>query len=245
MQPIAAPSPSSSPSPVASPTCGDPPDSAALAWYPVFLDGADLEEVRNKHCKDAIAVKRSETGNPSIQVASFSSYDRAERFANKVQGVVGSPKTPEGTFGIGKNDIEKTFDEAGIELKFKLSTGYGNVMFAASLPEDEVDAGITVWGSENISQVSLLFLVNAATYDRVREVDKFYISTLCKSLDPTWSDGGTKIAEVIEEILLDSSEYGIPKTLTYGGKTVTSTVLPPTVAADGRFLRGISIGITP
>ena len=66
-------------------TCGDPSDSATT-WYAVFIDGGNLDQVRSKYCKDAIATNRQDSGKASIQVASFTNRSRAETFARKVGG---------------------------------------------------------------------------------------------------------------------------------------------------------------
>jgi hypothetical protein len=41
------------PSSVPKDTCGNPYDPSVSAWYPVFLDGANVDDVRNNLCRDA------------------------------------------------------------------------------------------------------------------------------------------------------------------------------------------------
>ncbi|MGB8702900.1 MAG: serine/threonine protein kinase [Thermosynechococcaceae cyanobacterium] len=88
-----SPEPSESPSPEPSSTaqasCGDANDSGTT-WYPVFINNADLEQVRRDDCQDAIAKVR-EDGTPAVQVASFTDEQRANDFAQKVGGEVGKP----------------------------------------------------------------------------------------------------------------------------------------------------------
>lgn len=84
------PEPSSSEAPVtAEATCGDPNDQGQ-DWYPVFINNADLRQVRRKYCQDAIAKTRDD-GTPAVQVASFTDRNRAVTFAQKVGGDVGLP----------------------------------------------------------------------------------------------------------------------------------------------------------
>lgn len=93
--PVASPAavspetPSTTPSPVAAETCGDPGGSGQN-WYPVFIDNGNLGQVRQQYCQDAIA-KTRDNGTPSIQVASFTSRQRAADFADRVGGDVGEP----------------------------------------------------------------------------------------------------------------------------------------------------------
>jgi serine/threonine protein kinase, bacterial len=93
--PTTTPSPvASDPSPTESPAtdlpCGDPPGSGDV-WYPVFVNNGDLSEIRRKYCRDAFASKR-EDGTPTVQVASFTSEERAAEFAQTVGGEVGKPR---------------------------------------------------------------------------------------------------------------------------------------------------------
>ncbi len=70
-------------------TCGDS-GSNAQNWYPVFMNHADLADVRRQYCQDAIAKTRDD-GTPAVQVASFTDHKRADAFAQKVGGDVGLP----------------------------------------------------------------------------------------------------------------------------------------------------------
>lgn len=84
------PDPSPSEAPVtAEATCGDSNDQGQ-DWYPVFINNADVREVRRKYCQDAIAKNRDD-GTPTVQVASFTDRERANTFAQKVGGDVGLP----------------------------------------------------------------------------------------------------------------------------------------------------------
>lgn len=73
-------------------TCGENSQGLTNAtWYPVFLDGGDLQEIRQNLCRDAISKVRSDTGANTVQLASFTDYEEAERFADTVKGDVGQP----------------------------------------------------------------------------------------------------------------------------------------------------------
>lgn len=95
-----APSPEASPSPspaADSPefpmqSCGDKPTGSNDTWYPVFVDGGNLEEIKRKYCADAYPKIREKTGKPSVQIGSFTDRQRAEVFAKEVGGEVGQPR---------------------------------------------------------------------------------------------------------------------------------------------------------
>jgi uncharacterized protein YgiM (DUF1202 family) len=74
-------------------TCGEEASTPSENWYPVFIDGAELTAIRSQYCGNAISEVRSKTGVPTVQVASFTSYEKAKKFAAAVGGevdVVGS-----------------------------------------------------------------------------------------------------------------------------------------------------------
>jgi hypothetical protein len=72
-------------------TCGDSYDPAALAWYPVFLDSGNVKTVQSTLCLDAQDITRKDTGKRSVQVASFTNYDRALAYAKSIHATVGQP----------------------------------------------------------------------------------------------------------------------------------------------------------
>ncbi len=67
-------------------SCGDKSTAANDTWYPVFVDGGDLNTIRHQFCADAVATVRKDTKTPSVQLASFTNRDRASEFANTVEG---------------------------------------------------------------------------------------------------------------------------------------------------------------
>jgi uncharacterized protein YgiM (DUF1202 family) len=73
--------------------CGEEASTPSTNWYPVFIDGAELKAIRSQYCGNAVSEVRSKTGAPTVQVASFTSYEKAKKFAEAVGGeveVVGS-----------------------------------------------------------------------------------------------------------------------------------------------------------
>jgi hypothetical protein len=76
-------------------SCGDKFTAANDTWYPVFVDGGDLNTIHNQFCADAVATVRKDTKTPSVQLASFTNRDRAEEFAKTIGGEVGQPKYPD------------------------------------------------------------------------------------------------------------------------------------------------------
>jgi len=107
----ATPSQSSTPSPSsANPfenerypksACGDPlptDNGSSISLYPVFVDYSDiaLQQIQSQFCQDALAKVRKGTNRRGVQVASFTSRDRASLFAallsKRFKGVeVGEP----------------------------------------------------------------------------------------------------------------------------------------------------------
>jgi chemotaxis protein histidine kinase CheA len=77
-------------------SCGDKSTNANNTWYPVFIGDKSLDEIRQEFCRDAIPATR-QTGERSVQVASFISLDKAQRFAVVVGGEVGEPRQPKPT----------------------------------------------------------------------------------------------------------------------------------------------------
>lgn len=68
--------------------CGEAASQPSGTWYVVFKDGANPDEVRREYCRDAIGTVRDGSGVPTVQVASFTDYDKALRFAAAVGGEV-------------------------------------------------------------------------------------------------------------------------------------------------------------
>jgi hypothetical protein len=76
-------------------TCGDKPTGDKDTWYPVFLDRGNLETIRRNFCADATSTVRKDSKVKSVQLASFTSSDRAIEFAKAVGGDVGQPTYPD------------------------------------------------------------------------------------------------------------------------------------------------------
>ncbi len=53
-------------------------------WYPVYVnkESSNLQVVKSKYCRDAILKYRKNVGKTQVQVASFTSYSKAKRFAD-------------------------------------------------------------------------------------------------------------------------------------------------------------------
>jgi hypothetical protein len=76
-------------------SCGDKPTGGDDTWYPVFVDGGDLESIRTNYCADAIATTRKDTGAKTVQLASLTSRDKANKLAQAVGGSIGEPTYPD------------------------------------------------------------------------------------------------------------------------------------------------------
>ncbi len=75
-------------------TCGDKLTGDNDTWYPVFVDGGDLETLRHNFCADAKSTVRKDSKVQSVQLASFTSREQAIEFAKAVGGDVGQPSSP-------------------------------------------------------------------------------------------------------------------------------------------------------
>jgi hypothetical protein len=97
-------------------SCGDKPIDSEDTWHPVFMDGAGIGDVRAKYCADAVATKRKDTGMETVQLASFTSRDRALEFAKAVGGDVGEPTIAQA------NSNDEPDRENGVEVNPGLPT---------------------------------------------------------------------------------------------------------------------------
>ena len=75
-------------------SCGGKPTGGNDTWYPVFVDGGNLETIRRNFCADAVATVRKDTKAPTVQLASFTTSKEAMEFAAAVGGDVGQPTLP-------------------------------------------------------------------------------------------------------------------------------------------------------
>jgi hypothetical protein len=69
-------------------SCGDSASEISASWYPVFLDGVSTAQT---YCRDAASRDNERSGYEKVQVASFTSYERALEFAKAIGGRVGKP----------------------------------------------------------------------------------------------------------------------------------------------------------
>lgn len=83
------------------PVCGDPkptnPQDYPVSFYPVFIDNSDtnLNRIHAEFCEDARSVFREKMNKTSIQVASFTSTQRAEEFRAFLAGRLGNAEIGE------------------------------------------------------------------------------------------------------------------------------------------------------
>lgn len=69
-------------------SCGDEISADTDVWWRVYVDDGNLEGIRNQYCKDAFATTREDIGVKTVQVASFRQRERAEAFAEEVEGSI-------------------------------------------------------------------------------------------------------------------------------------------------------------
>jgi uncharacterized protein YgiM (DUF1202 family) len=119
-------------------SCGDQADSPSESWYPVYIDNSDLAQIRIKYCGDAVSTIRNKTGVPSVQVASFTTYGKAQRFAT----VVGGEVEP---VGISRTSLEAqtgSTQTAGQKPDDRLSsssTSSGQAVLTSSQPQAPIN----------------------------------------------------------------------------------------------------------
>lgn len=87
-------------------SCGDQARAPSSVWYAVFLEGTTVEEVRSRYCGDAISTTRSDSGTPTVQVASFTSYARALSLAQLVGGTVEQTTAPPASSPAPSSDYQ-------------------------------------------------------------------------------------------------------------------------------------------
>jgi uncharacterized protein YgiM (DUF1202 family) len=87
-------------------TCGEEASTPSENWYPVYIDGAELSAIRSQYCGNAISEVRSKTGAPTVQVASFTSYEKAKAFASAVGGEVGVVGSAPATTSTGSGSSQ-------------------------------------------------------------------------------------------------------------------------------------------
>jgi hypothetical protein len=87
-------------------SCGDKPTGANDNWYPVFVDGGDLDTIRKQFCADAAAAVRKDTKVATVQLASFTNPERASEFAKAVGGDVGEPTLAQADSSSESNNRE-------------------------------------------------------------------------------------------------------------------------------------------
>ncbi|MBI4783360.1 MAG: SH3 domain-containing protein [Oscillatoriophycideae cyanobacterium NC_groundwater_1537_Pr4_S-0.65um_50_18] len=120
-------------------SCGDQADSPSESWYPVYIDNSDLAQIRSKYCGDAVSTIRNKTGVPSVQVASFTTYGKAQRFATAVGGEVepvGISRTSlEAQTGSAQTAGQKPDDR----LSSSSSTSSGQAVLTSSQPQAPIN----------------------------------------------------------------------------------------------------------
>jgi len=135
-------------------SCGDqlPNDLKAypVKHYPVFIDYSEsnLKSVKSKYCHDAFKKNRKTAGKNSIQVASFLSIERANKFRNFMIEKLGSGEVAEPTVIQAKRTYQET--------EASLSTQVGK---AALLTSAQVQELISLNSKVKGSEVKVKFLV--------------------------------------------------------------------------------------
>jgi hypothetical protein len=199
--------------------CGDKPSGEKDTWYPVFVDGGDLETIRHNFCADATSTVRKDSQVQSVQLASFTSRDRAIEFAKAVGGDVGQPTHP---------DIASSSPQPQNEAGGSTSVGSNEAVLTANDPDSRInlrntpsasgkDLGYGVVGDrvQIIEQIS----TDGYTWHKVRfprsgavgwiRGDFVSVVSASKTNQPTYSSSS--------EVTSNTPTYSIPAVATSGG----------------------------
>ncbi len=134
-------------------TCGDRDPGGTNDWYPVYVKYSEnnLNRVRNYYCRDALKQKR-ETGEVSVQVASFLNRSDAVELANILKvdldsGEVGQPSS----YNVNAPSVRANAADI-------LSNNSGS--FPLSSCGDSHPGGINLWYPVNVkySESNLTFI---------------------------------------------------------------------------------------
>jgi hypothetical protein len=200
-------------------TCGDKPSGEKDTWYPIFVDGGDLETIRRNFCADATSTVRKDSQVQSVQVGSFTSRDRASLFAKAVGGDVGQPTHP---------DVASSEPQPQVEAGGSTSLGSNEAVLAANDPDSQInlrnspsltgkDLGYGVVGDrvQIIEQIS----TDGYTWHKVRfprsgavgwiRGDFVSVVSASKTSQPTYSSSS--------EVTSNAATYYTPTVATSGG----------------------------
>ena len=125
-------------------TCGDQVPSGTNEWYPVFVNYSEynLNRLRNFYCRDAFK-KQRETGEVSVQVASFLNRSDAVELANIVKFDLGSGE-------VGKSS-SYNFDAPSARANAADILRNKSNSFPLSSCGDSPPSGINVWYPVNVN----------------------------------------------------------------------------------------------
>jgi len=133
-------------------TCGDKPSGEKDTWYPVFVDGGDLETIRRNFCADATSTVRKDSQVQSVQVGSFTNRNRASLFAKAVGGDVGQPTYPDVASDEPQPQAEAILTASDLDSRINLRNtpsatgeelGYGLVGDRVEVIEQKIADGYT------------------------------------------------------------------------------------------------------
>jgi hypothetical protein len=140
-------------------TCGDSlpdnPNAYPVTFYPVFIDYTEsiFQSVTSEFCQDAIKKFREVAGKDAIQVASFTSLERANQFEKFMKKKFGSGQVGEPTL----IEAKRTFWSTDTRLKPE-----GSIGESAKLTPDQVKQLMSLDNKNN--SLSINFKVVLPTY---------------------------------------------------------------------------------
>ena len=117
-------------------SCGDDIPVDTETWWRVYIDGGNVEDIRDQYCNDAFSTTRTETGIETVQVASFRDHERAEAFARAVGGSVSRYTNLVSIQNTSNPESEKVRFE--YKRRIRIDPGDGSGVWGLGLHGDEI-----------------------------------------------------------------------------------------------------------
>lgn len=253
--------------------CGDAYDPEATTWYPVFIDDGDLNQIRETLCRDAQLITRKDSGKKSVQIASFTTYERAAQFASEIGGEVGEPnilklpvhskskESPVPTPTTSHNDVtavpisntKRSLDETREfmqkvfdEHSLDLKLQLDSAFGGTDFSADALDDSVNVvlhGRSNNVVGTDMTIRIPDG-YSELTAVHKYYISAYLEAALSSWKDEQKLVEMAINEGLQSHDNKDYRTKLQTTSQEIELWVTSPIDAVDGTK-RVISISISP
>lgn len=239
-------------------TCGEEASTPSANWYPVFIDGAELSAIRSQYCGNAVSEIRSKTGAPTVQVASFTSYEKAKSFAAAVGGevdVVGSASgtQPEGTQARSSTQQELATGksatlasaETGSPINIRQSASTDASVQEVAYSGDAIKVASKTQGSDGYTWYKVELdsgalgwvrsdLISTATNTSTRSSSSTTGSTARDTTLPSTSTASTTIASAPTSTASSSTTAASSSTTAASARSTTTPTTASTTDSNGR-----------